>query len=906
MKNSDDYRYVDIWRKAKPRPKWVRVNISDLPARFGELGYGSTDIYSTILRYSHPDHTPGEAAYGPLYFDFDAGHDVSMDEVLDSARRLLVWLEQELGIDEGVRLWFSGNRGIHITVDERVLDIQPNPLLHKVYCSVATYLADTLDLKGLDLAIYSSRRMWRYPDSVHSKTNLHKIELDFSELSLPSETIRERARKTRDPISQGDDLQLDANETATEWIRQFAEEVDADACDQGFTVTVTESSDQLGLPIVTARCQLFEYCHENARTLSEPLWYAMISNLCRFRGGNDKIHELSKPYSGYTAQETNAKIEQATSASGPMSCETIRELGFDCPGDCGVKSPAGLAYQKVFVEDGCYQVWKSKKDKNGKLAEYRSVPISNFRMQIERNMSVPNPDREEECIRQVRLIGTDGTQSGIVGLAAGSMVTPHEFKKFSLARGNYFWSGGDKELQDMLKLELSKNSGLVYRPDRIGYVADGRFWLFGNKAVPEGAEPIYPDDDGVIWVNGKGYLPLPFEGADDGESVLPVVAHRDGIEEYGKEVLDTIYNNLEFKGWMALGYCAAHVYLPEIVREFRSFPLFFLYGKLKAGKNMLARWMLNFFGLAAPEKTISETSQNWVARAMAYYSAMPVWLDEYRNERQVKAKNGILRNAYDRIGSGKGHLGFGGTGYPIRSSVILSGQVVPDDSALLSRCCVVHLSQQHRDDQYFDAMNRLSGDLSAILVCLIRNKTKESTQEFLSSVREYRDNLMERGIDSRDATNYSVVMAGVKLMPHQGQMLRAFEEWIYVTESERDKLMKDEENELSIFLEDMCVLMAKDRIGQEFYRVSTVKDKLYLWFAAVYNPWATHYRQRTGEPPFGRSAIIDYLKEEPYFVENDKQVWIGGHNRRCIVLELSKLPEHIRDAFVDTPMPSES
>jgi hypothetical protein len=96
---------------------------------------------------------------------------------------------------------------------------------------------------------------------------------------------------------------------------------------------------------VLENCDFIKYCSENASTLREPLWYCMISNLARFEGGEEKIHQISKPYPEYTWNETEAKIRHALRDTGPHCCETIRKEGFDCKRDCEVMSPAGLGYR---------------------------------------------------------------------------------------------------------------------------------------------------------------------------------------------------------------------------------------------------------------------------------------------------------------------------------------------------------------------------------------------------------------------------------------------------------------------------------------------------------------------------------------------------------------------------------
>lgn len=123
-------------------------------------------------------------------------------------------------------------------------------------------------------------------------------------------------------------------------------EVTAEQNPEDYDRDISLETDQEGLEHILDGCAFIGYCRDNAATLSEPLWYAMISNLCRFKGGAEAIHELSAPYAGYSTRETDEKIRHALEASAPISCQKIRSEGFGCPKSCDVKSPAGLAYKK--------------------------------------------------------------------------------------------------------------------------------------------------------------------------------------------------------------------------------------------------------------------------------------------------------------------------------------------------------------------------------------------------------------------------------------------------------------------------------------------------------------------------------------------------------------------------------
>jgi len=94
------------------------------------------------------------------------------------------------------------------------------------------------------------------------------------------------------------------------------------------------------------------YCREHAKTLSEPLWYAMITNLIGFRGGRLAIHDLSQFHPTYSVQATQSKIAHALKdAPGPHSYAYIADHGFRSSdlSDPSLLSPAsrGFIRQRV-------------------------------------------------------------------------------------------------------------------------------------------------------------------------------------------------------------------------------------------------------------------------------------------------------------------------------------------------------------------------------------------------------------------------------------------------------------------------------------------------------------------------------------------------------------------------------
>jgi hypothetical protein len=101
-------------------------------------------------------------------------------------------------------------------------------------------------------------------------------------------------------------------------------------------------------PIV-AGCAWVRHCQEDAATLPEPEWYAMLGIVGRCEDGTQHAQTWSQPYPGYDRQETARKLAHALD-HGPRTCASIR-TDLDAAAYCDacqhwgtLTSPIGLGY----------------------------------------------------------------------------------------------------------------------------------------------------------------------------------------------------------------------------------------------------------------------------------------------------------------------------------------------------------------------------------------------------------------------------------------------------------------------------------------------------------------------------------------------------------------------------------
>ena len=91
-----------------------------------------------------------------------------------------------------------------------------------------------------------------------------------------------------------------------------------------------------------SECQFMHHCRKNAATLSEPEWFMMLRVLAPLgEKGLELAQEYSRPYPGYSEQNTRSKFLHALYKGYPANCEEIQKF-FQCNPRCKVRSPLEL------------------------------------------------------------------------------------------------------------------------------------------------------------------------------------------------------------------------------------------------------------------------------------------------------------------------------------------------------------------------------------------------------------------------------------------------------------------------------------------------------------------------------------------------------------------------------------
>lgn len=375
--NSNDIRYINVGR---PDPPFTWKFVQDTPEeRQKAIDKGFTAVSTMSFAYEPgKEGAPEPVRFGDWVLDIDYKHgpgsdsDPGPDIAIARAKDFLERLEERLQADlGGWRYFLSGRKGCHIVIPAAVFGGEEGhpelPLIHKQMAVVLQTIAfaPAPNPSILDLSLYCMGRghLLRLPNIKRADNGRYKVPVsawEFFNLDYP-----ELERLTLEPRTG-----FDPGTKEPIFSPRLAE-IYADAI--GSIRAFSNRANPVSGIEALLNCDFIAHCSKDRETLPEPHWWAMIRILATFgEAGRKLIHELSQGYPGYSFEETEKKINtpQMRQGRGPIGCEYIRNLPFECGKQCGVRSPADLWKHKrseetrwamnfIHKEDGLYRQTES-------------------------------------------------------------------------------------------------------------------------------------------------------------------------------------------------------------------------------------------------------------------------------------------------------------------------------------------------------------------------------------------------------------------------------------------------------------------------------------------------------------------------------------------------------------------
>ena len=555
----------------------------------------------------------------------------------------------------------------------------------------------------------------------------------------------------------------------------------------------------------------------------------------------------------------------------------------------------------IVKENGGYYVKKEVKRKDEGVG-YVLKKIAGWQMVIKKVVV-----EGTKYVRHIVFISEDGTVSR-VHKCHPETVKLTEFKAWINSCGGFVFHGTQEDLDNILELEYNEASGReVRRPQEIGLLRNEArpVWLFQNCLIKEDTGAILtPDDEGIIWDGLEGFQARSIresltDDATESTGKIPSI-NLDPNIKFGmtelRDVVEKMEATLHNPGVkLAVGWAVACLFSEEIFKKFSCFPILFISGKRESGKTTLGQWIMSLLGLhEISADPISSTTRAGMARNLSWYSSLGYWLDEYRNDKKIKALDGYLRNIYQKQASSKGTLGAGIRSESVNAGLILSGEESPEDNALLSRCMPIHLAKGTRGVSFYDEIEKLrSQNLLSRLMSEVLKRKRDLLPGVLENIQGAKERMIQKGVGERIAFNFACCSVPYYkvFIDHDIEKCRSFMSWV-VDEACKSEKEKESEHMLSIFMEDLVTIRENLENHFSVYSVPNAlkgRRQIALHFRSFYSEWTDHYR-RKGNEQFKAATMLEYIKEEPYYIADDKHKRIGPEKKgtRCLILSLDE------------------
>lgn len=557
----------------------------------------------------------------------------------------------------------------------------------------------------------------------------------------------------------------------------------------------------------------------------------------------------------------------------------------------------------IIQKKGCY--YKVKLNKDGLPEETR---ISNFTMQI---LNIYEDDSDERQ-REVVLIRQDGYKSKPFLINSETKVTVKLFKITAAKYGDCEWLGREQELDAVWRLVMNQYSDVVITvAPHVGRFEKEDCWIFRNVLITGSGVAVAPDKNGVFWPISKARGIKPdlitnTGGADDCIPALSLGKTREETEILLKEALEGFAKVLRDPGpaLMAIGWIWSNVYSNEIFRYNGGMGSLMFWGVAGKGKSTLGKWMQRFWGLR--EKMASSAVQLLrggigFLRKAQYYASMPMFLDELRANEESNQYLGMIRSWYDREGRTMAD-----TNDPkkvrnqkINATLLIAGEDLPADPATRERCIMVRvppsLATDDTGQKNYDYMENISQDFSNITYFWIVDSCLEDKERILQNIRALDSELVKNGCSNRISKVWGGAAYFAKLLAEKYYPDYDFMKYlIEAGTKEQDQQKKD--NTLSTFfdlVESIHGQVNSPLTDDHICRDEKEPHYLNIWFSPVFKAVADAERSKS----FSKHAILSSIREEPYYVGQDRRAVMGVNARRrsVLTLDLRLCPESVRN-----------
>lgn len=591
---------------------------------------------------------------------------------------------------------------------------------------------------------------------------------------------------------------------------------------------------------------------------------------------------------------------------GGTQVEVASEVVGPAPNAGGIASVDENGEDILQVDNSSVVKWKGC---YYKLVYKEGVPdyvrISNFTLEL-KNIFIDEETGERK--REIVIHRCDGYKSAPFEIDSETKVSVLKFKVLIANVADAEWTGKDSELDNMWRLVYSQHQEIIITLVRnIGRVDKYKAWIFKNILITDSGTALFPDEDGVFWINGKSNG-IKLKSITDSEELdglpsLNTSLTRNQANELLKQVIFKLNKNFKELGssLTAIGWIYSNLYSNTIYKEDGGFGSLMLWGTNGKGKSTICRWLQSFFGFN--EKMGSTSVQQLKSgvgfmRMAAFYNSIPLFLDELRSDELSLTYLGMIRSWYDReprVIADKDTKQV--RNVPVRSTLMIAGEDLPDDPATRQRCIMIRVPNVDTESEEMMTnylwLQENTHLFSSIMYYWMIDSLKEDKKVIIHGIRQLDRLLVKAGCSNRISKVWaSAGYFGMKLCEMFCPEYNYVEYLVKACRIEQAEQTKD--NTLMRFFEDIAAIKVRENSRITTEHIVRDGDLLHIWFSATFKEISEDGKKRK---EWSKNAILKAIKEEAYYVSDNKKIHMGlrGARRVVLTLNLRKCPTVLQE-----------
>ena len=568
-----------------------------------------------------------------------------------------------------------------------------------------------------------------------------------------------------------------------------------------------------------------------------------------------------------------------------------------------------LGSGEIIERDGCYYASKLIACGSGEMKEILTN-ITNFTIEITHTYFYNHSQR----IRNAILRNANGTASNCV-ISSEVKTNMNKFNCLIADTIDGIFRGNNNDFNN-LWIYLSKKypERLVSVPDRVGHVPEYGGWIFGNVYVSKSGRVVTPDSSGIMWIdNDNGICPVSI-AQSQGEglagmfrdtTLIPKLgltiptAERGLFEEAEGSLLRAMADCLGDKGkaLTIMAWSRMHAISDDIFNHFEFVPQIVFWGRAGKGKTTWLKWLLKMWGLNDKQGYFAySTLKSGVGlnRKSAYYSSLPLVVDELRADEHLNAFSNRVRELFNRTPITQGTTEAKVVRItPVVANFAFAGQDNFTDAATKQRCIPVEIMNQNSNEHKSGYRAICEIERSKVMQCMGLHWLLESTDWDIPKICEemdYLSDVINSRLDmpeNRMANLWAILSwFGIR---YAEKYMPDFDYLEYAVKAADDHSADNQEVDILVHFWDSVRILQSQAFAKVDSRHLLVKNnKMYVYFSYLYNQVSNDRVNQSSGVLHSRSAIRKTIEAEHYY-EGSTAIRMGdGATQRCLTIRLDE------------------